>query len=111
MRHDASRVIQTLLQYGENDQRDIILKELLAKAFEICKTPYGHFTILKAINYCTKQEQQRKIASSFKNHFVSLGTNVIGARTVETLLNLYPSALSNPLRNEFYGQVLSRIIP
>lgn len=43
-----------------------ILEELLGKIVEICKTPYGHFTILKAITYCTSAEDQKKVATALK---------------------------------------------
>ena len=33
------------------------------------------------------------------------GTHVIGSRVVESILQLYPSALSRGLKAEFYGQV------
>lgn len=79
--------------------------ELLPKANEIAKTPYGHFTLLKAISYCLTPAEQKKIVSALGGHFVSLGTNVIGARVVESLLQLYAYPLSRPLKAEFYGKV------
>jgi pumilio homology domain family member 6 len=91
LRHDASRMTQCILQYGTDAQRLKILGELLEKAAEIAKTPYGHFTILKAISYCTGAPEQRKICAAIKGHFVALGTNVVGARTCESLLVLYPA--------------------
>ena len=103
LRHDASRMTQCILQYGTEEQRSIILGELSTKTVEIAKTPYGHFTILKAISYCTGAAEQRKLCSSLKGHFVALGTNVIGARTCESLLVMYPSRLTKDLRAEFYG--------
>lgn len=104
LRHDASRIVQTILQFGNQDQKDIMLNELVAKGYEISKTPYGHFTILKAITYCTRPVDQKKIANAFKGHFVALGTNVIGSRTVESIMQLYPHNLTRPLKAEFYGQ-------
>lgn len=44
------------------------------------------------------------IAAAVKGKFVSLGTNVIGSRTVESILQLYPQHLTRPLKAEFYGQ-------
>jgi pumilio family protein 6 len=105
LRHDASRIIQTIIQYGNDSQREIILKELLPKFYEISKAPYGHFTILKLITYCgNKTEFMKKIISGLKNHFVTLGVHVIGARIVETILSLYPSSLTKYCKAEFYGK-------
>ena len=103
LRHDASRMTQCLLQFGTSAQRQAVLVELLEKSVEIAKTPYGHFAILKALSYCTGGEDQKRIAASVKGSFVALGTNVIGARTVESICSLYPGKLSKPLRTEFYG--------
>lgn len=104
LRHDASRMTQCILQYGTEEQRTQVLGELLDKAAEIAKTPYGHFTILKAISYCTGLAHQKKISGSMKGHFVALGTNVVGARIVESLLVIYPSKVSRSLKAEFYGK-------
>jgi pumilio family protein 6 len=104
LRHDASRMTQCILQYGTEEQRKNVLAELTAKTVEIAKTPYGHFTILKAISYCTGASEQKKLCRSLKGHFVALGTNVIGARTCESLLVIYPSKLTRSLRAEFYGK-------
>jgi pumilio family protein 6 len=107
LRHDASRIVQTILQFGNQSQKDVMLGELSVKAYEISKTPYGHFTILKAITYCTRASDQRTIAAAFRGHFVALGTNVIGSRTVESIMQLYPAGLTRSLKAEFYGQVRS----
>ena len=104
LRHDASRITQCLLQFGSAKQKQQVLQELLGKAFEISKTPYGHFTILKAISYCTTPEDQKRIAHSLQGHFVALGTNVIGARAVESICSLYPPKLTRALRAEFFGR-------
>ena len=78
---------------------------------DIAKTPYGHFTVLKAITYCNRKEDQKLIASALKGKFVSLGSNVIGSRTVESILQLYPHGLTNGLKAEFYGQVGGFLLP
>ena len=106
LRHDASRIIQCVLQFGTLEQKQKIYYALLPKAFEIAKTPYGHFTILKAITYCTGLKDQEKLVKALKSHFVSLGTNVIGSRTVESILQIYPITITKSLRSEFYGQVM-----
>lgn len=109
LRHDVSRIVQCILQFGTNAQRSAIVNEMVPKMFEICKTPYGHFTVLKAISYCTVEEDHQKIVNALKKHFVSLGTNVIGARTVESMLKIFPSKLTRTLKAEFYGKVTIKI--
>lgn len=110
LRHDVSRIIQSVLQFGDALQKDLVLQELLARFYEIAKTPYGHFTVLKAIIYCNTPAQMKKIVSSLATHFVSLGTHVIGARTVESILQLYPTNLTKSLKAEFYGRVSCSLV-
>jgi len=104
LRHDASRVVQCIFQYGTKEQRGLILDELVQKLVEISKTPYGHFTVLKAIAYCTEVDERKKIVSALQGSFKTLGCNVIGARTVESIVQLYPPQLVKDLKAEFYGQ-------
>lgn len=54
LRHDASRIVESILQYGTEKQREKILTELTSKLVEISKTPYGHFVVLKVIFYHVK---------------------------------------------------------
>lgn len=65
--------------------------------------------ILKAVTYCTEESERTLINNSLRGHFVSLGTNVIGARTVETILQLWPKNLTKALKAEFYGHVRENI--
>ena len=51
LRHDASRIVESILQFGTEVQRKKILEELASKLVEIAKTPYGHFVVLKVSNY------------------------------------------------------------
>ncbi len=60
---------------------------------------------LKAITYCNTADEQRRIVTGLTGHFVAVGTNVIGARTAEALINVFPAKTSRPLKAEFYGNV------
>lgn len=111
LRHDASRFVQTIFQFGNVSQRKEILEELCSKLFEIAKTPYGHFAVLRAITYCKDKAEQKKIASSMSGHFVALGTNVIGARTVELIMHTYAQKVTLDLKAEFYGKKFTVLLP
>lgn len=110
LRHDASRMTQCLLQFGNDDQKQKVLNELLDKTVEISRTPYGHFAILKAISYCTSINDQRRIINSMSGNFVTLGTNVIGARTVESICTLLNYKLWKNLKAEFYGKQFNLLL-
>lgn len=105
LRHDASRIVQCILQYGNKKQRGEILVELCKKAADIAKTPYGHFTILKAINYCIDRDEQELLYKAFVGHYLSLSCNAIGARTIESLFVAFPNEFVNHMKAEIYGKV------
>lgn len=111
LRHDASRIVQSIFQFGTPQQKKIILDELLPRLVETCKTPYGHFVVLKALSTCNDEADQKRMCHALSGHFVSIGTNVIGARTVETLLQLVPARLTRDLRAEFYGSKFKVLLP
>lgn len=58
LQHDASRVVQAALQFGDENQRKTVVKELCdgGNIFELAKSQYAHFVILKMIKYCSKYD-------------------------------------------------------
>ena len=82
MQHDASRVVQAVLQYGTPQQRLDVVKELAdadvagsgKKASstnslaELCKIQYAHFAVLKIIKYCYKEKECVKIVVKVSAH-------------------------------------------
>jgi pumilio family protein 6 len=54
LQHDASRVVQSAIQFGNKEQRVEILKELCdaKNIIELSKSQYSHFVVLKMIKYC-----------------------------------------------------------
>lgn len=59
LQHDASRVVQASIQFGNNEQRFEIVKELCdaGNIIELAKSQYSHFVVLKMIKYCNKDEK------------------------------------------------------
>jgi len=84
MQHDASRVVQAVLQYGTPEQRLEVVKELASadvagsgkkgsctnSLAELCKVQYAHFAVLKIIKYCYKEKECVKIVVKVRKHFV-----------------------------------------
>lgn len=57
LQHDASRVVQALLQFGNNEERKEVMEELCkASLFELAKNQYAHFVMLKSIKYCVTSD-------------------------------------------------------
>jgi len=113
LRHDASRIVQSILQFGTEAQRLVVVTELCKKAADVSKAPYGHFAILKAISYCKSTEEQAMLIKALSGHFLSLGCNAIGARVVESLYasELISTAQKCTLNAEFYGRKYTVFLP
>jgi len=106
MQHDASRVVQAAIQFGDKDQRLIIVKELCESGnmVELAKVQYAHFVILKLIKYCYKDTENVKIiVKALTGHFSKLAVHAVGARVVELLFSMFPSKQTNQVKLEFYG--------
>lgn len=59
LQHDASRVVQAAIQFGNVEQRSEIVKELCetgGNIVELAKSQYSHFVVLKMIKYCKDEK-------------------------------------------------------
>ena len=64
LQHDASRVVQAAIQFGSEEQRKEILKEICqteGSLAEMAKIQYAHFCCLKFIKYCNRDEASIKM--------------------------------------------------
>lgn len=62
--HDTSRVIECLIQYGTEKQRELVFEELKESLVEQAKSKYARFVVKKLLAYCNK-EQKEKIVTAF----------------------------------------------
>ena len=69
--HDTSRVIECLVQYGNEKHRNAVFDELKDNLIEIAKAKYARFIIKKLLTYCTK-EQKDVIVRAFIGHVTKL---------------------------------------
>ncbi|KIK63949.1 hypothetical protein GYMLUDRAFT_40159 [Collybiopsis luxurians FD-317 M1] len=70
-KHDASRIIQTLVKYGSKSQREEIADELKGSYVDLAKNRYAKFLLLKLIRLLPSRRSA--ILSSFHGHI--LGRN------------------------------------
>jgi pumilio homology domain family member 6 len=117
MQHDASRIVQAALQFGNQEERQQIVRELCTKNIsgdlkhansflDICQSQYAHFVILKAFKYCyTDPVCVALLVQSFKGIMNKLVTHTIAGRVVEAIF--HSNSLSRKdtaiLKQEFYG--------
>ncbi|GMI07955.1 hypothetical protein TrLO_g79 [Triparma laevis f. longispina] len=103
-KHDASRIVQAMIQHGTESQRDSCLSELANDIPELSKQQYSHFIVLKLLKYCTSSKNKKDIVKSLKNQVVKLATHSVGARVVEVCLAEFSAKESEILKREFYGK-------
>mmetsp|Transcript_19468 Transcript_19468/g.33196 ORF Transcript_19468/g.33196 Transcript_19468/m.33196 type:complete len:624 (-) Transcript_19468:88-1959(-) len=118
MQHDASRCVQGVLQYGNEQMRLEVVKELCGgdakkdddtknqnvNLAELCKIQYAHFVVLKMIKYGSRNEECIKlIVKSLKKQMTKLAIHSVGARVVELLFGTFPPKSVAPLKLELYG--------
>lgn len=91
MKHDASRIVQTLIKYGSHDARSQILTELSDSIVELAKSPYGKFLVAKLLHYGTAQDRQR-ILDAMHGHVARLIGHREAAHVVEDAFREYANA-------------------
>jgi len=84
MQHDASRCVQGVLQYGTEQMRLEVVKELCGadakkdddtknqnvNLAELCKIQYAHFVVLKMIKYGSRDEECIKLIVKVSSSFL-----------------------------------------
>ncbi|ACI64759.1 RNA-binding protein of the pumilio family [Thalassiosira pseudonana CCMP1335] len=121
MQHDASRMVQAVIQFGNKNERGETVRELCGVSggavqkeeskghgtvnlAELCKIQYAHFVVLKMIKYCARDEDSVKlIVKSLRKQMTKLAVHSVGSRVVELLFATFPSKATAPLKLELYG--------
>ncbi|KAJ3050930.1 hypothetical protein HK097_008085 [Rhizophlyctis rosea] len=102
-KHDASRIVQCALKYGNQQQRDLIATELKGNYAEIAKAQYGRFIVSKVLNYCSPVHRNEVI-----QNFYGKVRKLIRHREAAIVLEEAYSQFANgaqrtALIEEFYG--------
>ncbi|CBJ28598.1 conserved unknown protein [Ectocarpus siliculosus] len=104
LKHDASRVVQTALQFGNQEERLSILTEIEGHIAQLSQLTYAHFIVLRLFKEIKGAEEQKRVAKTFRGQTVKLATHAIGARVVQTALDSLPVASAALIKSEFYGK-------
>ncbi|CAM9979824.1 unnamed protein product, partial [Choristocarpus tenellus] len=92
MKHDASRVVQTAIQFGTQEERLMILSEVEGHLVELSQLTYAHFIILRMLKSLKGENEQRRLLRGLRSEIVRLATHAVGARVVQAALDTLPSA-------------------
>ncbi|KAH7106506.1 ARM repeat-containing protein [Auriculariales sp. MPI-PUGE-AT-0066] len=102
-KHDASRVIQTIVKFGGQKERDEIAAELKGKYRELSQNKYSKFLVSKLIRHSSAHRSA--ILSEFKGHVVRLLLHREASSVVADAYELYANAADRQmLAREFYGK-------
>lgn len=103
LKHDASRVVQTLVKYTTKDRRDLIVVALKGNYYKLATSSYGKYLMVKLLHYGSK-ESRALIVDELHGKFRKLMRHKEGAYVAEDLYVLYSSAeQKQQIIREFWG--------
>ncbi|KAJ1853780.1 Pumilio y domain member 6 [Coemansia sp. RSA 1853] len=102
-KHDMSRVVQTCLKYGNDEQRSEIAAELKGTYVDLSRSQYGRYILMRILKYCPKYRDE--VIKSFYGHVRKLVRHKEAAHVLEECFAVYANAKQKwNLVAEFYGR-------
>ncbi|KAJ7856725.1 armadillo-type protein [Mycena olivaceomarginata] len=95
-KHDASRIVQTVVKHGRQKERDEIAAELKGKYKELAQNKYSKFLVTKLIRLCPTHRQS--ILMEFQGQVLRL---LLHREATSLYTNAYERTL---LVRDFYGK-------
>ncbi|GME96181.1 unnamed protein product [[Candida] boidinii] len=103
LKHDASRVVQTLIKYCSKERRNIVTQALKGHFYVLATSSYGKYLLIKLLHYGSK-ESRELILSELHGKLRKLMRHREGAYVVEDLFVLYSTASQKQqMIKEFWG--------
>ncbi|CCH59070.1 hypothetical protein TBLA_0B02280 [Henningerozyma blattae CBS 6284] len=103
MKHDSSRVVQTLVKYCDKERREQIVQSLKGNYYVLATSAYGKYLLVKLLHYGTKDSRQI-IIDELHGSLRKLMRHREGAYVVEDLFVLYAShEQKQQMIKEFWG--------
>ncbi|KAF8625336.1 hypothetical protein AX17_006878 [Amanita inopinata Kibby_2008] len=103
LKHDASRIVQTIVKHGGQKERNEIAVELKGQFRDLAQNKYSKFLVTKLIRLCPTH--RISILSEFQSHVLRLllhrEASSVLADTFELYANAYERSL---LLRDFYGK-------
>ncbi|KAI0327732.1 ARM repeat-containing protein [Cubamyces sp. BRFM 1775] len=105
-KHDASRIVQTVVKYGGQKERNEIAEELKGKYRELAQSKYSKFLITKLIRFCPTYRAQ--ILREFQGHILRMLLHREASGVLADAFELYTNAYERSLLlRDFYGKEAS----
>ncbi|KAJ7025570.1 armadillo-type protein [Mycena alexandri] len=102
-KHDASRIVQTVVKHGRQKERDEIAAELKGKYKELAQSKYSKFLVTKLIRLCPTHRPS--ILKEFQGHVLRLLLHREASSVLADAFELYTNAYERTLLvRDFYGK-------
>ncbi|PWW76023.1 ARM repeat-containing protein [Tuber magnatum] len=102
-KHDASRIVQSALKYGDRTTRVNITAELKGNYVALAQSSYGKYLVVKILHYGTP-ENRRMVVQEFYGHVRKLVKHREAALVIEDTFREYATPeQKSALLQEFYG--------
>lgn len=103
LKHDASRVVQTMFKYSDKEKRLAITKALKGTYVELARSSYGKYLLVKVLHYGSK-EIREEVLNELYGNFRKLMRHREGAYVIEDAYRDYATAAQKrQIVREFYG--------
>lgn len=103
LKHDASRVVQTLVKYANKETRDAVCLELKPFYYRLATSAYGKYLLIKLLHYGSK-ESRALIIQELHGKLRKLMRHREGAYVVEDMFVLYSTSKQKQhMIKEFWG--------
>jgi len=86
--HDTVRVMECLMQYGNESEKLCVFEELKDEVVTLSQSIYSRFLVRKILEYGTK-EQREYIANKFFGHIPKLIKHSYACKIIESIYNEY----------------------
>ncbi|OAX41829.1 ARM repeat-containing protein [Rhizopogon vinicolor AM-OR11-026] len=103
LKHDASRIIQTVVKYGGQKERNQIAMELKGHYKALAQSKYSKFLVTKLIRLCPAH--RASILLEFQSHILRLLLHREASAVLADSFELYANAYERSiLLRDFYGK-------
>ncbi|KAG7194878.1 pumilio domain member 6 [Scheffersomyces spartinae] len=103
MKHDASRVVQTLVKFSSKERREAITNSMKGQFYVLATSSYGKYLLIKLLHYGSK-DSKALILNELHGKLRKLMRHREGAHVVEDLYVLYSTAdQRQQMIREFWG--------
>ena len=99
---DASRIIQTIIKQGDNDQKQTVITELQPKFYDLTRDQYGHHVIKKLIKHQSKTVVS-KLVETYKGHIFEMLTHTYSCKVLKELCEHLNKTQQRRIVEEVYG--------